>query len=116
MRGEYQVVYQLPADESGSPPTCVGNTPCKMDPDILSEDHPHLRGEYLCLCSRDHGSVESPPLAWGIPDSLNHRINYGRITPTCVGNTKFNGIWNSKSKDHPHLRGEYLIRIIAVFV
>ena len=50
--------------------------------------HPHIRGEYLCVCRKPRKSCGSSPHPWGIRQQ----------------------VWFSCRQDavHPHIRGEYL--------
>ena len=89
-------------------PTCVGNTQLDGVISPWIEDHPHLRGEYTPPPSLDRLSTGSPPLAWGIRGRQFIVRSNDRITPTCVGNTRCISGADSHSRDHPHLRGEYI--------
>ena len=92
----------------GITPTCVGNTQLDGVISPWIEDHPHLRGEYTPPPSLDRLSTGSPPLAWGIRGRQFIVRSNDRITPTCVGNTRCISGADSHSRDHPHLRGEYI--------
>ena len=77
-------------------------------------DHPHLRGEYGTSCWCCDGCLGSPPLTWGIQIFFKNWHGSVRITPTYVGNTT---TWRRRltnDQDHPHLRGEYAINVIAL--
>ena len=89
-------------------PTCVGNTHLQQEQSTCSEDHPHLRGEYLFLLQVLSAGRGSPPLAWGILVKNWQDEAQERITPTCVGNTCRKNLQTFPAEDHPHLRGEYL--------
>ena len=74
-------------------PIYVGNTLMDIDGEDDTEDHPHIRGEYIKasgIRSPHLGSphLGSPPYTWGIPGSSL------QTSPGCG--------------DHPHIRGEYL--------
>ncbi len=51
----------------------------------------------------------SPLHPWGIPLKVNTIFPKPRITPTSVGNTNRIEINDKGVKDHPYIRGEYLI-------
>ena len=90
-------------------PACAGNTVFFFISAIGEEDHPRLRGEYSRKCPTNHILRGSPPLARGIPIKAKITRSSSRITPACAGNTSgFSGFCSS-CKDHPRLRGEYII-------
>ncbi len=129
LRGEYKPPLSNITDKPGSPPlawgipivlcclsvlsritpTCVGNT-CKLSDSLdYLRDHPHLHGEYWLESYIFRSTEGSPPLAWGIQKVSTLGKFFPRITPTCVGNTFFKKGVAFELKDHPHLRGEYLV-------
>ena len=107
LRGEYVTIGPTWATIEGSPPlawgihfafshnssssritpTCVGNTRRNRQRSGVSEDHPHLRGEYRTSAYVTASEQGSPPLAWGILGNISNSAFAVRITPTCVGNT-----------------------------
>ena len=94
----------------------MGNTNCAPTTLGVIQDHPHLRGEYISYCMLIGWSPGSPPLAWGIQLVVTALFSFIRITPTCVGNTP--ELWGliACTRDHPHLRGEYIaFGIFAVY-
>ncbi len=131
MRGEYISISTVSVCSSGSPPhawgifpalpaqtasarftpTCVGNiqTPLSSSPQVTV--HPHMRGEYL---QDQDGYIiidGSPPHAWGILITTPKLYKCYRFTPTCVGN-----IFNFEEVQdvgavHPHMRGEYAMKL-----
>ncbi|RZM16724.1 hypothetical protein LDELB18P1_0769 [Lactobacillus delbrueckii] len=134
LRGEYLNQLHSPNSGKGSPPlawgilihafrdlfnyritpTCVGNTFFPKSHHSSEKDHPHLRGEYTTQSRSKPQTPGSPPLAWGIRTFQKRLGNEERITPTCVGNTKVFYQDNDVGKDHPHLRGEYLVRCLTM--
>ena len=94
----------------------MGNTFKNYVAREMSEDHPHLRGEYRLPARLPGCQAGSPPLAWGIPWDGNGNHNYMGITPTCVGNTVVYSIRFNPDQDHPHLRGEYSTAAVKVFM
>ncbi len=96
----------------GITPTCVGNTTSIEGTGSLEGDHPHLRGEYPSQPSAHFNIRGSPPLAWGIRCNRRKECLEAGITPTCVGNTHRAAKREDSSKDHPHLRGEYLTKLL----
>ena len=48
----------------------------------------------------------SPPHARGAAEEEGEEGNLIGITPACAGSSKRRGVRNSRSKDHPRMRGE----------
>ena len=133
MRGEYNSPFSVKYRAPGSPPlawgilaslrlsiklfritpTCVGNTFDRKRAVSQAWDHPHLRGEYPFSTKPCLVSLGSPPLAWGIHYVVDEAKNLGRITPTCVGNTRLKLYVQTSNQDHPHLRGEYAELVLS---
>ena len=67
-----------------------------------------MRGEYFRFGLPLKVKAGSPPLAWGIRKTDKEIKIAVRITPTCVGNTHEGLYRRERTRDHPHLRGEYL--------
>ena len=89
-------------------PTYVGNTIRCIMGDISAWDHPHIHGEYLQTKRSKASAPGSPPHTWGILTRFNGVAYIERITPTYVGNTSvFLGL-SVTTRDHPHIRGEYI--------
>ncbi|EFK31507.1 hypothetical protein HMPREF9264_0722 [Lactobacillus delbrueckii subsp. bulgaricus PB2003/044-T3-4] len=88
-------------------PTCVGNTRIDSLHNALERDH-----QYIVRVAVSTMIKGSPPLAWGIPSSTASNWPALRITPTCVGNTRWCTIPGSSAWDHPHLRGEYIVMLV----
>ena len=87
-------------------PTCVGKTPLDLQHIILSQEHPHMRGE-----NRTSGVVHvSPagtsPHAWGKLRLLSKAFPRARNIPTCVGKTSRQYFRCRRFSEHPHMRGE----------
>ena len=110
-------------------PACAGNTRNERKNRVLHGDHPRLRGEYRqqsLMLSRYRGSPRlrgeymsaasnitsapgSPPLARGILRMPPQGCQENRITPACAGNTGSSGNSAKIGRDHPRLRGEYVL-------
>ena len=126
MRGEDPVSYFFSPDVQETPPrawgrhhrlsrngeftrntpTCVGKTVNKTSEQILSEKHPHVRGEDLIQMTPILLSEETPPRAWGrhlLTASVS--VSHGN-TPTCVGKTLHRYRQKKAFGKHPHVRGE----------
>ena len=73
----------------GITPTCVGNTTVPSACKMSGEDHPHLCGEHLLDDLAKSEEWGSPPPVWGTQSGPHKMKKYARITPTCVGNTRF---------------------------
>ena len=93
-------------------------------------DHPRLRGNYLMSadCSRCHAG--SPPLTRELLSAVTYRHGWARITPAYAGTTLIrklasktsritpayagttSGEWigDVNKRDHPRLRGNYLMQ------
>ena len=92
-------------------PTCVGNTSTGFDDRHGLGVHPHVRGEYTIRSGRPESSAGSSPRAWGIPPPWLLARGRHRFIPTCVGNTFTQSgppLWRPV---HPHVRGEYYMRV-----
>ena len=129
MRGEYTHETRASVTELGSPPlargippidphrtkdgritpACAGNTVFFFISAIGEEDHPRLRGEYSRKCPTNHILRGSPPLARGIPIKAKITRSSSRITPACAGNTREATGATATIRDHPRLRGEYIV-------
>ena len=91
-------------------PAHAGNTLDKNATVTIAQDHPRLRGEYTVGALLIPSSLGSPPLARGIhTNALLKDLCYG-ITPACAGNTNRRAKESGLPKDHPRLRGEYLLQ------
>ena len=98
-------------------PTYMGNTTSSLSDNGLSEDHPHIHGEYNRAQNKRAGRKGSPPHTWGILDIVVVLNDIPRITPTYMGNTNVVQVSMSTTKDHPHIHGEYfsIKRSITVY-
>ena len=76
---------------------------------IVLRDHPRLRGEYNDWNTDKATEQGSPPLARGIPLYLSDEDKEMGITPACAGNTTMEATLQLGIRDHPRLRGEYLV-------
>ena len=91
-------------------PTCVGKTLVACANTAMPMDHPHVRGENFECVACNGGGGGSSPRAWGKQERDSGHGLLDRIIPTCVGKT---AIWSARSSrlsDHPHVRGENLLR------
>ena len=71
----------------GNTPTGVGKTQNGVGILVLSEKHPHRRGEDRTISVTPDSGVETPPQAWGRPAHDEVRRIIMRNTPTGVGKT-----------------------------
>ena len=94
--------------------TYVENT-VKIEPtSITSQDHLHIRGEYMKGEITWQIQLGSPPHTWRIPAHQKERETDSRITSTYVENTQ---LWQEKTcswQDHLHIRGEYTKRSLII--
>ena len=130
LRGEYLVFMVGTAIFTGSPPlargvplaipyisnhfritpACAGSTYDESNKRVPQGDHPRLRGEYLKPQKFLSMQLGSPPLARGVLNTIPTIARSGRITPACAGSTIYLPKAAQLNKDHPRLRGEYVIR------
>ena len=69
-------------------------------------DHPHVRGEKLCVTAKASLCGGSSPRAWGKDRNRNVCLFHARIIPTCVGKRPSSDAIGTSPTDHPHVRGE----------
>ena len=101
--------YRMLTAHLGITPACAGNTFSSLNSLVKLRDHPRLRGEYChrfqqCTCQQG-----SPPLARGIQLDPINLCKHIRITPACAGNTREATGATATIRDHPRLRGEYIV-------
>ena len=128
IRGEYDVYKDIPDLNSGSPPhtwrilsitgilltnnritsTYVENTRVVPVYICINWDHLHIRGEYQSCPRLYLHKLGSPPHTWRILTTVIFWHLHIRITSTYVENTAIFLSTTSKSRDHLHIRGEYL--------
>ena len=107
-RGIHRTLSQQSA-HLGITPACAGNTRKAKVIAVYPQDHPRLRGEYPSLTPAGITLLGSPPLARGIQRNITTRKVDRRITPACAGNTGGGSGDDGRQRDHPRLRGEYLV-------
>ena len=88
-------------------PTPVGNTGRQKLRPFPCSGHPHTRGEHLCFQCLVFIQGGPSPHPWGTHNSGARTIDDARAIPTPVGNTTVSMRPASKSKGHPHTRGEH---------
>ena len=98
------------ACSAGNTPTCVGKTDRVIPESVVTEKHPHVRGEdsnknTFLMCS-----WETPPRAWGRRNEIKRSAPTGGNTPTCVGKTNYSDRNDNHLWKHPHVRGEDLFQ------
>ena len=71
----------------GNTPTGVGKTQNGVGILVLSEKHPHRRGEDRTISVTPDSGVETPPQAWGRHTDGENGPAWPRNTPTGVGKT-----------------------------
>ena len=86
----------------------MGNTAYYLGADSGWEDHPHIHGEYRQVGFQFFHGIGSPPHTWGILTTLSLLTVSLRITPTYMGNTRFDKGHQVDLWDHPHIHGEYI--------
>ena len=68
--------------------------------------HPHMRGDSTPLPTQPRPWPGSPPHAWGQLSGSLTAATPGRFTPTCVGTAHRLAHKGSRSRVHPHMRGD----------
>ena len=97
----------------GITPAYAGNTREQDTLEALSRDHPRIRGEYTNQMASLQRKIGSPPHTRGIlirPPTLLSRY---RITPAYAGNTVHYQYQSRFYRDHPRIRGEYIVCILT---
>ena len=90
----------------GNTPTCVGKTVLHFRGFFIIQKHPHVRGEDSEAGAGGKDDQETPPRAWGRPQTRQDcPISQGN-TPTCVGKTVTDTTREATGRKHPHVRGE----------
>ena len=95
---------------SGITPACAGSTKYRTELIKFVQDHPRLRGEYTGLLMVGCSRIGSPPLTRGVLFWFPPDFSTLRITPAYAGSTPRNFQGLSEVRDHPCLRGEYLLK------
>ena len=95
-------------------PACAGSTSLCVSTSSFPEDHPRLRGEYCTVNERRNHRIGSPPLARGVPTTAPNKAGGNRITPACAGSTIMSAVFFISRRDHPRLRGEYVLTLVIV--
>ena len=68
-----------------------------------------MRGEYIVRQHPASDGLGSPPLARGVLKRFLKFSSPDRITPACAGSTYIPAAGLCRYRDHPRLRGEYLL-------
>ena len=98
----------------GITPACAGNTFLLFLLCSRVGDHPRMRGEYGFVNENGELNEGSPPHARGIRRPGCTDPGPGGITPACAGNTKISSSGVLSRRDHPRMRGEYLVSRLSV--
>ena len=91
------------------------NTDWRAGDNDPNKDHLHLRGEYADTPISVGKNMGSSPLTWRILGFPIVVCLLMRIISTYVENTTSITDTNHISRDHLHLRGEYLSRVSSDF-
>ena len=94
-------------------PACAGSTLTAIISPLFRHNHPRLRGEYTSDIVTDALTAGSPPLTRGVRDQVIYVLKEERIAPACAGSTSIGCCSPCSWRDHPRLRGEYLVRPIG---
>ena len=80
-----------------------------MSPTLMeaTQDHLHIRGEYIYYMELVILNLGSPPHTWRIRFDFYGKSTENRITSTYVENTEQRQKRSWRVQDHLHIRGEY---------
>jgi hypothetical protein len=92
-------------------PTCVGTTGAPGPTPAPWPGHPHVRGDYVPISIRAFKDAGPSPRAWGLLPAWGRPPRGGRAIPTCVGTTPPRVPSPAARSGHPHVRGDYAIRV-----
>ena len=88
-------------------PACAGSTRPARRSRPGSGDHPRMRGEHEEVAEAHRLHEGSSPHARGAQDG-EQRLGVGRgIIPACAGSTSSHHNRQSRTEDHPRMRGEH---------
>ena len=90
-------------------PTRVGITHRASLFCVGTSDHPHARGDYSDRARVSAVAHGPSPRAWGLLTAGDTGRARNRTIPTRVGITSSFGSCPSRSPDHPHARGDYIV-------
>ena len=88
-------------------PTYVGSTTISDAYESMSQDHPHVCGQYYLYAPSLIHLIGSPPRMWVVLNQILGLLQFSRITPTYVGSTVSATLSRIPLKDHPHVCGQY---------
>ena len=92
---------------NGITPMCMGSTGYLVDSKYVSQNHPHVYGEYSTSVTPAFVVLESPPCVWGVLIAMWCFNTHYRITPMCMGSTATLCPFGIIIENHPHVYGEY---------
>ena len=107
MRGEHVKYATKDMQTVGSSPHARGALKGRRSQGVRPWDHPRMRGEHHAQGTESANDWGSSPHARGAP---GRRLNYlpaGGIIPACAGSTPTTWAWETRSRDHPRMRGEH---------
>ena len=90
-------------------PAYAGNTLSTLLKSAIIKDHPRIRGEYFACLFISYVFMGSPPHTRGILFERDCTSFLFRITPAYAGNTGRKPSGLCTNRDHPRIRGEYLL-------
>ena len=94
-------------------PACAGNTEVAGVVQFGGGDHPRMRGEHFGSgCWMPSGSGSSPHARGTHVRSCYPLFDAG-IIPACAGNTRPANTRTARPWDHPRMRGEHAVSILA---
>ena len=76
----------------------------------MYQDHPRSRGVYPPTSPTPLATAGSSPLARGLPEEIDGKLDVHRIIPARAGFTVLNFTEHAEPLDHPRSRGVYVDR------
>ena len=113
MRGEHDTPVPACRPRGGIIPACAGSTDTTGNVKCFHRDHPRMRGEHGFDFRPSATFVGSSPHARGAPlVAYAVRGRHG-IIPACAGSTARRQTARSPCRDHPRMRGEHAVAMLA---
>ena len=96
----------------GITPACAGITSPIYSFQLANRDHPRVRGNYTRALQGHLATRGSPPRARELRLMIAEYLWTIGITPACAGITWFFDFTLGRSRDHPRVRGNYLMLLL----
>ena len=112
-RGEHRLDTRGCQGTVGIIPACAGSTSSRCYSQMSARDHPRMRGEHTDTDYWIPVASGSSPHARGALFEQTHHVSRAGIIPACAGSTRRQGHARRAPRDHPRMRGEHDVRIVA---